>query len=59
VEYRYGKLNVTKVSRTDLRILVARCAEVVTIDSTKARVTKAILARAMVLFVLGKVSKRL
>ena len=56
VEYRYSKLNVTKVSRTDLRILVARCAEVVAIDGAKAGITKAILARAMGLFILGKVS---
>lgn len=56
MEHRYGKLNMAKVSRTDLRILVARCAEVVAIDGTETRVTKAILARAMVLFILCKVS---
>jgi len=55
----HGKLNVTKVPRTDLRILVARCAKVVAIDGAKAGITKAILARAMGLFVLGKVSSDL
>jgi len=59
VKDRYGKLNVTKVSRTDLRILVTCCTEVVAIDGTKTRVTKAILARAMGLFILGKVSSGL
>ena len=54
----HGKLNMTKVSRTDLCILIACCAEVVAIDSTKARVTKAILARAMVLFILDKRSQQ-
>jgi hypothetical protein len=56
VKDRHGKLNVAKVPRTDLRILITRCAEVVAIDGAKAGVTKAILARAMGLFILSKVS---